>query len=202
MENKYHIGQIVETLVDLEENGIKINKGSICEIVKLDEDVGYVLVKDNNDIFSWVYEANIKPKIYRIFMGGTTQGFNWREVLENRFKDVENVELFNPVVDDWNCERIRIENEYKEICEINLFVVTPYMEGVYSIAEAVDLSNKKPENLVFVYIDHFVDGKEIRDFTKKMKHSLNVTGKMIVNNGGKVFTSLDDVENYIREFIK
>ena len=202
MENKYHIGQIVETLADLEENGIKIDKGSICEIVKLDEDVGYVLVKDNNDIFSWVYEANIKPKIYRIFMGGTTQGFNWREVLENRFKDVENVELFNPVVDDWNCERIRIETEYKEICEVNLFVVTPYMEGVYSIAEAVDLSNKKPEKLVFVYIDHFVDGKEIRDFTKKMKHSLNVTGKMIVNNGGKVFTSLDDVENYIREFIK
>jgi hypothetical protein len=30
MENKYHIGQIVETLVDLEENGIKIDKGSIC----------------------------------------------------------------------------------------------------------------------------------------------------------------------------
>lgn len=202
MKNKYHIGQIVETLVDLEENGIKIDKGSVCEVVKLDEDVGYVLVKDNNDIFSWVYETKIKPKIYRIFMGGTTQGFNWREVLENKFKDVEIVELFNPVVDDWNCERIRIENEYKEICEINLFVVTPYMEGVYSIAEAVDLSNKRPENLVFVYIDHFVDGKEIRDFTKKMKHSLNVTGKMIINNGGKVFTSLDDVENYIREFIK
>jgi hypothetical protein len=202
MENKYHIGQIVETFVDLEENGIKIDKGSICEIVKLDEDIGYVLVKDNNDIFSWVYETNIKPKIYRIFMGGTTRGFNWREVLENRFKDVENVELFNPIVADWNCERIIFENRYKEICELNLFVVTPYMEGVYSIAEAVDLSNKKPENLVFAYIDHFVDGKEIRDFTKKMKHSLNVTGKMIVNNGGKVFTSLDDVENYIREFIK
>lgn len=202
MENKYHIGQIVETLVDLEENGIKIDKGSVCEVVKIDEVVGYVLVKDNNGIFSWVYEINIKPKIYRIFMGGTTQGFNWREVLENRFKDVENVGLFNPVVDDWNCERIRIENEYKEICEMNLFVVTPYMEGVYSIAEAVDLSNKKPENLVFAYIDHFVDGKEIRDFTKKMKHSLNVTGKLIEKNGGKVFTSLDDVENYIREFIK
>lgn len=202
MENKYHIGQIVETLVDLEENGIKIDKGSVCEVVKIDEVVGYVLVKDNNGIFSWVYEINIKPKIYRIFMGGTTQGFNWREVLENRFKDVENVELFNPVVDDWNCERIRIENEYKEICEMNLFVVTPYMEGIYSIAEVVDLSNKKPENLVFAYIDHFVDGKEIRDFTKKMKHSLNVTGKLIEKNGGKVFTSLDDVENYIREFIK
>jgi hypothetical protein len=202
MKNKFHIGQIVETLIDLENENIRIEKGSMCRVIEVDEDNGYVLVKNDFDIYAWVYETNIRPKMFRVFMGGTTQGFNWREVLENRFKDDKNVELFNPVVDDWNCERIRIENEYKEICEMNLFVVTPFMEGIYSIAEAVDLSNKKPENLVFVYIDHFVDGKEIRDFTKKMKHSLDVTGKMIEKNGGKVFTSLDDVENYIREFIK
>ena len=202
MKNKFHTGQIVEILIDLENENVRIEKGSVCRVIKVDEVVGYVLVKNDFNIYAWVYETNIKPKIFRVFMGGTCQGFDWRNVLEDRFKDDKNVELYNPVVDDWTCDKVREENEYKEIAEINLFVITPYMEGVYSIAEVVDLSNKKPENLVFAYIDHFVDGKEIRDFTSKMKHSLAVTAKLITKNGGVVFTSLDDVEKYIRDFIK
>lgn len=202
MKNKFHIGQIVETLVEISENGVCVEKGSECKIIEIDEDVGYVLIQDKNDIYSWVYECNIKPKLFRVFMGGTCQGFDWRKVLEKRMDDCENVELFNPVVDNWTCERIRIENEYKNSCEICLFIITPYMEGIYSIAEVVDLSNKKPKGLIFAYIDHFEDDKEVRDFTNKMKHSLDVTAELISKNGAVVFTSLDDVETYIRDFIK
>ena len=50
------------------------------------------------------------------------------------------------------------------------------------------------------FIFHYVENKEIRDFTAKMKHSLEVTGRMIKKNGGKVYTSLDDVVEFINNF--
>lgn len=197
---KFRKNQLVELLVDIRENDLCIEKGTMCRVIEVDGHVDYILVHASNNLYAWVSSNNLKTNNVKVFMGGTCQGFNWRSVLENRFKEDENVELFNPVVDNYTNEYVNIENEYKEDCDICLFVITPYMEGCYSIAEAVDMSNKHPEKLLFVYIDHYVENKEIRDFTAKMKHSLEVTGRMIKKNGGKVYTSLDDVVEFINNF--
>lgn len=199
---KFRKNQLVELLVDIRENDLCIEKGTVCRVIEVDEHVDYVLVHASNNLYAWVSSNNLKLNIVKVFMGGTRQGFNWRSILEDKFKKDENVELFNPIVDNWTYECVKIENEYKEDCDICLFVITPYMEGCYSVAEAVDMSNKLPEKLVFVYIDHYVENKEIRDFTAKMKHSLEVTGRMIKNNGGKVFTSLDEVVDFINDYKK
>lgn len=137
----------------------------------------------------------------KIFLGGTVAGYDWRKIIEKEFKCYRNVELFNPIVSKWTKECVIRENEYKENCDISLFVITPYMEGIYSIAEAVEESNKRPEGTVFVILDKVVNNKEIRTFTEHMKHSLQVTGELIERNGGKYFTSLDEVIDYIRYFI-
>jgi hypothetical protein len=34
----------------------------------------------------------------KVFLGGTTKGYDWREVLEERFAYVRFLELYNPIV--------------------------------------------------------------------------------------------------------
>jgi hypothetical protein len=75
------------------------------------------------------------------------------------------------------------------------------MQGCYSIVEAVEMVVKQPKKVVFVHLNKAVANNEIRKFTRKMQHSLEVTGELIERNGGKYFTSLDEVIDYIRYFI-
>ena len=137
----------------------------------------------------------------KIFLGGTCEGYDWRKDLEHTFKDVEGLELFNPIVDDWTPECVIKENEYKENCDVCLFVITPFMAGCYSVAEAVDVSNKHPERAVFAYIDTAKYKNDLRRFTPKMEKSIKVTGEMIERNGGKFFKSLEEVIEYIDSLI-
>lgn len=137
----------------------------------------------------------------KIFLGGTVAGYDWRKLIEKEFKCYRNIELFNPIVSKWTKECIIRENEYKENCDISLFVITPYMEGIYSIAEAVEESNKRPERTIFVILDNVKYNNEIRTFTEHMKHSLTVTGELIERNGGQFFNSLEELINYIRSQI-
>lgn len=123
----------------------------------------------------------------KVFLGGTCGKSNWREYLISKL----NIDYFNPVVDDWTQECIAEENKQKEICDYNLFVITYEMKGVYSIAEVVDLSNKKPAGTILCIIeDGFSDG-EIR--------SLNAVYDLVKKNGSTVFKSLDDVANFLNK---
>ena len=134
----------------------------------------------------------------KIFLGGTVAGYDWRKLIEKEFKCYRNIELFNPIVSKWTKECVIRENEYKENCDISLFVITPYMEGIYSIAEAVEESNKRPERTIFVILDNIKYNNEIRTFTEHMRNSLTVTGELIERNGGQFFNSLEELINYIK----
>ena len=61
------------------------------------------------------------------------------------------------------------------------------MTGVYSIAEVIDDSNKRPEKTVFSFLLSD-DGKK---FDKGQIKSLMNVGKMVRSNGGKWLDSLD-----------
>lgn len=137
----------------------------------------------------------------KIFLGGTTRGYDWRKDLEDRFGYIKFVELFNPIVEHWDEKAREKENKYKEVSDLNIYVLTPYMEGCYSIAEVVDDSNKQPEKTVFVYLSEIKSKKEIRKFTKEMLKSLGAVAELVESNGGNCFTSMDELVDYIREFI-
>lgn len=138
----------------------------------------------------------------KIFLGGTCEGFNWRKVLINKLSHLKNAELFNPIVDKWDDEARKIENEYKENCDICLYVITPFMSGCYSIAEAVDDSNKRPNNTIFVHINKVVDENSIYEFTEKMEKSIKAVCEIITKNGGLVFDSFNDLIDYLENTIK
>lgn len=94
----------------------------------------------------------------KIFLGGTCpqskDDFNYRNILIPFLKK-NNIDFFNPVVDDWTEDCIQIEEQQKQICDVHLFVITYNMKGVYSIAEAFDSYIEKKRSILVVIDENF-----------------------------------------------
>lgn len=130
-----------------------------------------------------------------VFLGGTCNESTWRDDLIKMLKCL----FFNPVVDDWTEEAQQIELYKRETCDIVLYVITPKMTGVYSIAEVVDDSNKRPEKTIFTVLDYDYDQDEDKEYTfdEFQLKSLHSVMKLVENNGVKVFDNLLETANYI-----
>jgi len=125
----------------------------------------------------------------KVFLGGTTNNSDWRDKLIPKLK----IDFFNPVVKDWKPEDQEKEIQERKTSDFVLYVITPKMEGAYSVAEVVDDSNKRPEKTIFAYLTED-EGKE---WTKHQIKSLDMIGKMVVENGGKQFKTLDEIADYL-----
>lgn len=126
----------------------------------------------------------------RVFLGGTCNGSTWREELISLL-DTDN--YFNPVVDDWNEEAKEKEDYEKRNCQFSLYVITPKMTGLYSIAEVVDDSNKKPNNTILCVLN--IDDGLI--FEEGSIRSLNAIKELVKSNGALVFDNLKEVAKFI-----
>jgi hypothetical protein len=116
-----------------------------------------------------------RRKMNRIFLGGTCAGTNWRDELIALLKNC-NVEWFNPIVEDWTPEcQANEENEKNNKCNVHLYVITPEMQGVYSIAEIVNscwqaqLYGPKVNKVAFFTLG---------DFGIRMRKSLEATFRL------------------------
>lgn len=149
----------------------------------------------------------------KVFLGGTCNDSKWRDELIPML----DIDYFNPVVDDWNEECYQEELKQREICDYCLYVITPRMTGVYSIAEVVDDSNKRPNKTILCVLKSDVDytpalrwrEEENRflighdeveiQFNEGQMKSLERTGLMVQKNGGKYFKSLKEVASYLNK---
>lgn len=131
----------------------------------------------------------------KVFLGGTCNDSEWREMLI----PLLDIPYFNPVVEDWTPECYEEEMRQKnEVCKFQLFVITPRMKGVFSIAEAVDASNKIPDNTVFCVLNEDRGNKgEIITFDKAEKKSLDAVCKLVRANGSHVCESLVEVSEVL-----
>jgi hypothetical protein len=136
-------------------------------------------------------------KTKKVFLGGTCAESDWRDKLIKKLK----IDFFNPVVDDWTEDDQKEEIRQRKICDFCLYVITPRMKGVYSIAEVVDDSNKRPEKTIFCYLQE--DGEDINGdkykFTKEQLKSLKQVGKMILDNNAYFFETLNDVADFLND---
>ena len=128
----------------------------------------------------------------KVFLGGTCSGSTWRD----EFTNLLTVEYFNPVVEDWDEEAQLNELKERETCDFVLYCITPKMEGVYSIAEAVDDSNKRPTRTIFIRVKQ--DGSF--EFSNSQWKSLSAVSQMIKNNGGNVFSDLKSAAIFINNY--
>ena len=125
----------------------------------------------------------------KVFLGGTCNESDWR----NRIIPMLEVGFFNPVVDDWTPDCMAEELRQREECDVCLYVITPKMTGVYSVAEVIDDSNKRPARTVFVRLRD--DGDE--KFTDGQWKSLGAVAQMVERNGGTAFDSLKSAALHI-----
>src|SRR5690349_15236279 len=139
------------------------------------------------------YITHIKMVDHRdVFLGGTCSGSEWRKELINK---LDGVTYFDPVkpIGTWSQEDEEIENEYKKTCKYMLFVITPKMDGFYSIAEVVDSSHRKPRRTIFCVLDM----DEEKSFTDVQKKSLRATERLLLRNKTIVKRSLGEVADFL-----
>ena len=130
----------------------------------------------------------------KIFLGGTCNNSTWRQDIIPLLEKA-NIDYFNPVVDDWTEDDQKEEIKQRKTCDYVLYVITPQMMGVYSIAEVVDDSNKQPEKTIFCYLKEHND----KEFTEAQLKSLEMVRKMVKNNGAKTFYDLKPIVEYLRK---
>jgi len=130
----------------------------------------------------------------RIFLGGTCNDSTWRDELMPLLDDA-NIDYFNPVVKDWDDKAYQNELKERQKCDVCLYVITPQMTGVYSIAEVVDDSNKRSEKAVLCVLKK-AKGDE---FNKAQAKSLDSVVKMVEDNGSKAFSDLKGLMVYLKE---
>ena len=125
----------------------------------------------------------------KVFLGGTSNGSLWRDDVIKKLK----IDYYNPVGEHWTPEMMKEELKQRKECDFCLYVLTPKMEGFYSVAEVVDDSNKHPEKTIFCFIK---EDKE-KTFSDVQKKSLQQVAKMIKENGATVFETLDEVIDFL-----
>jgi type VI protein secretion system component VasA len=109
----------------------------------------------------------------RIFLGGTCNNSTWRKQIE---KEV-NVDMFNPVVDDWteDCQAIEMD-EKENKCNVHLYVITSEMTGVFSIAEVIDSVHNKNKDTILQVLS--------KGFDKGQLKSLKAVVELVKLRGG------------------
>lgn len=125
----------------------------------------------------------------KVFLGGTCNNSQWREAL----KPMLTLDYFDPVVDDWNEAAQQRELHERQTCDYVLYTITPKMTGVYSIAEIVDDSNKRPSQTVLCLLD-MDDGLA---FSPAQYRSLQAVASLVFRNGARVYARLKDVAAFL-----
>lgn len=133
----------------------------------------------------------------QVFLGGTCNGDTWRDELIPMLK----VPYFNPIVEDWNEECIKREEEEKLNSKIELYVLTSKMTGIYSVAECFySLCCKKDKKTILCIL---TDG-----FTESQLKSINATAELFkkatndFNNNGNLCFSLKEVADICNSYLQ
>jgi len=137
------------------------------------------------------YKLITESSSKEVFLGGTCNNSLWREDLIPKLK----INYFNPVVEDWTEDDAKKELEKRKTCDYVLYVITPKMDGVYSIAEIVDDSNKRPDKTLFCVLEK----DDSKEFSKTQLKSLEAVKKLVKENKANVFNNLDEIAKFVNK---
>lgn len=138
----------------------------------------------------------------KVFLGGTCAGTTWRNELESELEK-HLINYFNPVVEDWTpeCQAIE-ENEKNKLCNVHLYVITPEMQGVYSIAEIVhsahlaNMYGTSVDKVVFLVKQSNWEKHAIKSFNATMTLVRNIAPhNSVVGYWGKIQDIVDAIES-------
>lgn len=129
----------------------------------------------------------------KVFLGGTCANSRWRNKMIPQLK----IDYFNPVVKNWTEECKQEELKQREECDFVLYTITRAY-SIYSIAEVIDDSNKRPDKTILCIFNEQVNGRDA--ITNQEMKRLNEVGRMVERNGGKYFKNMRQVIDYLNRF--
>lgn len=91
-----------------------------------------------------------------------------------------------------------IELRERETCDYVLYWIVPEMSSVYSIAEVIDDSNKRPLRTMYGFDVVSTIDSELK-LSDAMVKSLSAVGGMVVRNGGRWFRQLFEVADFLNK---
>ena len=119
-------------------------------------------------------------------MAAPQRGTDWRPEFIKKLR----VPYFNPVVADWNPAAQVEEEKQKQDCGISLYVLTPFMKGVFSIAEIMEDAIERRKGRTVVCLLASFAGHSFND--EHTKRSLMAVLNLAKKYGAKVVYSLED----------
>jgi len=142
-----------------------------------------------------LYEQNEVDSM-KVFLGGTCGQSTWRDELIPILK-ILGIDFYNPVIKDRDRTDADKEDEiqYRKSCDFVLYVITPDIKGLYSIAEVIDDSHERPEKTLFLYLPESDDKKYPLE---GMYGSLEEVGRMVERNNAKWFQTWMELVNFFK----
>ena len=128
----------------------------------LNQDIS-TMISFYEGLYNKVAEMLFDRNMGKVFLGGSCGDTTWRTDLIPHLEQNE-IEYFNPVVEDWNDEAFKKEQEEKAYAATLLFVLSPRTANVYSIAEMVNLIRDE-RRVIVVFVENDGD-KSIDPFSK------------------------------------
>ena len=127
----------------------------------------------------------------KVFLGGTCNGSQWRKRVINDLT----IDYYDPMKEEWTKEMMEEELRQREECDFCLYVLTPKMDGFFSVAEIADDSNKRPGKTIF----SFIEEDEGKRFSNAQLKSLKQLGEMVKRNGARFFESLKEATDFLNQ---
>ncbi|NOQ71128.1 MAG: hypothetical protein GQ574_03940 [Crocinitomix sp.] len=100
-------------------------------------------------------------------------------------------QLFEGKFDAKAIEFVHGNDKFKRNCNYFLYVFTPTTEGIKTIINVVNDSNRFKSKVIFLVLN------EADEFTPHQVKSLIATGKMVELNGGKWFDKLETMIEFL-----
>ena len=152
------------------------------------------IINGNYDCEVFCNEYSLKKnskKNHKVFLGGTCSKTRWRNDLIKLLK----IDYFNPIVKNWNKECQEEEERQKNFeCDLQLYVITKEINGVFSIAEVTEAAINLGERCVFCVLGIN------NDFERHIKKSLEAVINLVKKYNAKYFENLYDVANYLNNY--
>ena len=130
-----------------------------------------------------------------VFLGGSCNPTTWRKDIAIPLLEENNVDYYNPQVEDWSPELMTTENYQKENAKYLLFVIDDETRAIASMIEAanyIGLGRKVVLVIKQVSIKTFAEC-EIKDLNRGRTYLHDIADQHNV----KVFDSIEPAINYI-----
>lgn len=127
----------------------------------------------------------------KVFLGGTCGTSTWRDKLIPMLT----IDYFNPVVTEWTESDKKREIRERKKADYLLYVITPAMKGVYSIAELIEDCHLHKDKTIYCYLPK----ENGNSFSKIQIDSLDAVGEMVEEIGGQWAKDLKEVSMILND---